>query len=149
MSITVEEYLKSVPTEREQAFLTLLETITSNIPEGFEMVMQYGMPSFVVPHRLYPDGYHCKPSDPLPFVSLANQKQGIHLYHMGIYANEELLDWFVAEYPKHAKRKLDMGKSCIRFKGGTDIPYDLIGELMRKITVEDYVLAYELGRQKK
>ena len=146
---TVDQYLQELPEDRKEPYLELMETIQSNIPEGFERVMQYGHPTYVVPHSMYPDGYHTTPKDGLPFVSIANQKQGIHLYHMGIYALPELLEWFVAEYPKHAKRKLDMGKSCIRFRNGSDIPYELIAQLMQKISVEEYVDLYESGRKKK
>jgi len=100
------------------------------------------MIGYVVPHELYPPGYHCDPKLPLPFVNIASQKNFIARYHMGIYATPELHDWFVSEYPKHAKGKLDMGKSCIRFKKPDDIPFDLIGQLMRKVTVEDWVACY-------
>ena len=145
---TVDQYIEELPEDRKAYFLELLETMENNIPEGFELVMQYGNPGYVVPHSLYPDGYHCNPEDALPFAGLAHQKPGIHLYHMGIYADEALLDWFVSEFPKHSKRKLDMGKSCIRFRGGKAIPYQLIGELMQKMSVEDYVALYEAGRKK-
>lgn len=146
---TVEEYIEELPEDRKEPYLRLLKAIQDNIPEGFELTMQYGMSGFVVPHSIYPDGYHCKPSDALPFAGLANQKQGINFYHMGIYAKPELLEWFVNEFPKHSSRKLDMGKSCIRFRGGKDIPYELIGELMTKITVDDYIDMYESGRKPK
>jgi uncharacterized protein YdhG (YjbR/CyaY superfamily) len=138
-----DEYIKKSPEERQAALTKLREIIKENIPEGFKEAMSYGMIGYVVPHDLYPGGYHCDPKLPLPFVSLANQKNFIALYHMGIYANPELLEWWTTEYPKHAKRKLDMGKSCVRFKKMEDIPYDLIGELMRKITVQDWVDLYE------
>ena len=139
----VAQYLAEIPEERQVYFNKLRETILANIPEGFEEQMIYGMIGYVVPHSTYPDGYHCKPELPLPFVNVASQKNFIALYHMGIYANPELLDWFVAEYPKHCKRKLDMGKSCIRFKKMEDIPYDLIAELMQKMTVKDWIKLYE------
>ena len=113
------------------------------MPEGFEPAISYGGLGYVVPHSLYPAGYHCKPSEPLPFAGLASQKNSINFYHMGMYTSKELLDWFVAEYPKHSKQKLDMGKSCIRFKKIEEIPYDLIAQLMQKITVKDWVELYE------
>ena len=138
-----DEYIEKSPEERQAALTKLREIIKENIPEGFKEAMSYGMIGYVVPHDLYPSGYHCDPKLPLPFVSLANQKNFIALYHMGIYASPELLEWWTAEYPKHAKRKLDMGKSCVRFKKMEDIPYDLIGELMRKMTVQDWVDVYE------
>lgn len=137
------EYLAAIPEERRAAFEKLRETIVENIPDGFEEGISYGMITYCVPHRLYPAGYHCDPKQPLPFVSIASQKNFIALYHMGIYANETLLDWFVSEYPKHSKSKLDMGKSCIRFKKPEQIPFDLIGRLMQKMSVEDWVELYE------
>ena len=129
--------------KRRAAFEQLRETVVGNLPDGFEEAMSYGMIGYVVPHRLYPAGYHCDPKLPLPFVAIASQKNFIALYHMGIYAISELLDWFVAEYPKHSKAKLDMGKSCVRFKKVDDIPLALIGELMQKITMETWVEVYE------
>ena len=139
---TPSEYLNAIPEERRAAFGKLRETIVENIPDGFREQMSYGMIGYVVPHELYPPGYHCDPKLPLPFVNIASQKNFIALYHMCIYATPELHDWFVSEYPKHAKGKLDMGKSCIRFKKPDDIPFDLIGQLMQKVTVEDWVACY-------
>ena len=101
------------------------------------------MIGYVVPHKIYPAGYHPSPDLPLPFVSIASQKNHIALYHMGLYANPEIMDWFVREYPKHSKLKLDMGKSCIRFKNPEQIPFSLIGQLMKKISVKDWIEVYE------
>lgn len=137
------EYMNAIPEERREAMEKLRETILENIPDGFEETVGYGMMGYCVPHKLYPPGYHCNPKDPLPFVGIASQKHFIALYHMGIYAMPELHDWFVSEFPKHSKSKLDMGKSCIRFKKTSDIPYDLIAQLMRKVTVEEWVEVYE------
>jgi uncharacterized protein YdhG (YjbR/CyaY superfamily) len=137
------EYMKAIPEERREAMEKLRETILENIPDGFQETIGYGMMGYCVPHKLYPPGYHCNPKEPLPFAGMASQKNFISFYHMGIYAMPELLDWFVAEFPKHSKSKLDMGKSCIRFKKTSDIPYDLIAQLMRKITVEEWVEVYE------
>ncbi|CAM3235697.1 DUF1801 domain-containing protein [Empedobacter stercoris] len=114
-----------------------------NLPNGFEEQISYGHIGFVVPHSMYPNGYHCDPTSPLPFIGLASQKNFIALYHMGIYSDEKLLNWFIEEYPKHAKRKLDMGKNCIRFKKTDDIPYDLIGRLASKITPDQWIATYE------
>ena len=141
--IDTEDYINNIPEERIAPFMKLKETIDNNIPEGFELCLNYNMPSYVVPHSAYPDGYHCDPKLPLPFISIANQKGFIALYHMGVYANNDLLDWVVAEYPNHSKYKLDMGKSCIRFKKVDHIPYDLIAKLIQKMTVEDWVNLYE------
>lgn len=140
---TVNEYLIALPEERKPAFLKLRETILSNIPEGFTEQLSYGMLGYVVPHSIYPDGYHCNPKLPLPFIGIASQKNFIALYHMGIYANPELLQWLASEYPKHSKQKLDMGKSCIRFKKLDQIPFDLIVQLVQKISVEDWINCYE------
>jgi hypothetical protein len=142
-SKTVAGYIKELPSERLDAFTKLRETILKNIPKGFEECMTYGMISYVVPHKLFPAGYHCDPTLPLGFMSLASQKNYIALHHMGIYANPELLNWFVAEYPKHCKTKLDMGKGCIRFKKPDDIPYKLIAELVKKMNVKEWVAIYE------
>lgn len=140
---TVTEILEQIPEERKAAFNQLHETIVANLPKGFEAAISYGGLGYVVPHNLYPAGYHCKPSEPLPFAGLASQKNSINLYHMGIYMKPDLLDWFVSEYPKHCKQKLDMGKSCIRFKKTEDIPYDLIAELMQKISMQEWIDLYE------
>lgn len=140
---TTEEYISNLPEERKEAFLKLRKTLVENLPVGFAEEISYGMIGFVVPKSLYPEGYHCNPELPLPFISLASQKNFIALYHMGIYANQELLDWFVNEYPKHADNKLDMGKSCIRFKNPNKIPFELIGELSSKMTPQDWIAIYE------
>ena len=140
---TVDEYLAELTEERKKALTELRATVKASLPKGFEEVVNYGMIGYVVPHRLYPSGYHCNPSLPLPFISIASQKNYIALYHMGIYANEELLNWFTQEYSKHSDTRLDMGKSCIRFKKIDAIPYKLIGELCSKINVEDWIITYE------
>lgn len=140
---TVNEILISLPEDRAEPFNRLHDTIMKNLPKGFEAAMSYGGLGYVVPHSLYPAGYHCKPSEPLPFAGIASQKQSINFYHMGIYADPKLLKWFVSEYSKHTKQKLDMGKSCIRFKKMDDIPYKLIGELMKKISAAEWIEKYE------
>lgn len=139
----VKAYINNLDEARKDAFLKLFKIIEENLPKGFEMAFGYGMPSFVVPLSTYPAGYHVNPKLPLGFISLASQKNFIALYHMGIYGDAKLLEWFQAAYPNHAKTKLDMGKSCIRFKKIDDIPFDLIAELCTKITVEDYITNYE------
>ena len=141
--MTVDSILSAVSEERAPVFRQLHETILAHLPEGFEAAISYGGLGYVVPHALYSAGYHCKPSEPLPFAGIASQKQSINLYHMGIYADPVLMDWFVGEFPKHSARKLDMGKSCIRFKKPEDVPLALIGELMEKITVADWIARYE------
>ena len=140
---SVSEYIKNLPEERKQAMEQLQAVIRKNLPKGFEEEMSYGMVGFVVPHSLYPAGYHCSPELPLPFISIASQKNFIALYHMGIYADKNLLQWFTDEYPKHSNTKPDMGKSCIRFKKPELIPFDLIGELCSKYTPEQWISLYE------
>jgi len=139
----IQQYLDEVPAERKDAFTKLRETILANLPKGFVEEMSYGMIGYVVPHSIYPKGYHCDPKLPLPFVSIASQKNFIALYHMGLNADTELLEWFINEYPKHSKTKLDMGKSCIRFKKVDQIPYKLIGDLLKKISVKEWISLYE------
>ena len=145
---SVEAYLDEIPDKRKEAFIKLREVINSNLPEGFEETMSYGMVGFIVPHKLYPAGYHCNPKLPLPFVNLANQKNYIALYHLGIYANEELLNWFTTEYSKFSTTKLDMGKSCIRFKKIDKIPYELIGKLIAKVSAQEWISTYEKSIKK-
>jgi hypothetical protein len=140
---TVEEYLLEVPSERQPYFNQLREVMLANLPAGFDERMSYGMIGYVVPHSLYPAGYHCDTKLPLPFANIASQKNFIALYHMGIYSDTTILDWFVTEYPKHCKLKLNMGKSCIRFKKPDQIPFDLIAELMQKMSVDDWISRYE------
>jgi len=140
---SLEKYLEQVPDEQKQAMNRLRQTILDNLPIGFKEEMSYGMIGYVVPHSIYPAGYHCEPKLPLPFINIASQKNFMALYHMGIYAEKEMLDWFTAEYQKHSKLKLDMGKSCIRFKKPNDIPFELIAELASKITTEKWIEIYE------
>ena len=140
---TVEEYMNNLPEDRKKAMELLRNTMLKNVPKGFEEGMNYGMIGYYVPHSIYPNGYHCKPADPLPFITFASQKNSINFYHMGMYANKELYDWFVAEYPKHSTRKLDMGKSCIRFNKFDEIPFKLLGELVTKISVAEWIATYE------
>ncbi|MBK8241979.1 MAG: DUF1801 domain-containing protein [Saprospiraceae bacterium] len=145
---TVEEILINLPQDRVEPFNKLHDVIVKNLPKGFEAAISYGGLGYVIPHSLYPAGYHCKPSEPLPFAGLASQKNSINFYHMGIYSDPKLLNWFVNEFPKHTKQKLDMGKSCIRFKKFDDIPYQLIGELMKKMSVNDWINIYEKNLKK-
>lgn len=140
---TVDEYIKELPPERKEAISKLRESILKNLPKGFEEGIGYGMMGYYVPHSIYPNGYHCTPELPLPFAGMASQKNFISFYHMGMYASPELLKWFTTEYPKHTKAKLDMGKSCVRFKKPEHIPYELIGKLMKKMSVKDWIKLYE------
>jgi len=140
---TVKEILLNLPEERLEPFNKLHDVIVKNLPKGFEPAISYGGLGYVVPHKIYPAGYHCKPEEPLPFAGIASQKGSINFYHMGLYADPQLLTWFVSEYPKHSKQKLDMGKSCVRFKKLEAIPYALIAQLMKKISVKKWIEMYE------
>lgn len=146
-AFTIESYLISLPEDRKSAIEKLFYTIEKNIPQGFEAAMSYKLPGFVVPHTLFPAGYHCNPKEPLPFISLASQKNYISLYHMGFYV-DGLEEWFRNEYSKISLKKLDLGKCCIRFKKVQDIPFELIGTLASKITVNEWIAFYEKNLKK-
>ena len=139
----LEDYFAALPEERQAPMARLRAVINDHIPTGFEEQLSYGLPGWVVPHSLYPPGYHCSPELPLPFMSIASQKNFIGVYHMGIYASPELLAWFQAAWAEHMPTKLDMGKSCIRLKKIDTLPYDLLGELAGKMTAEDWIALYE------
>lgn len=145
---TVEDYLESLTPEKKKEILELRKIILKNIPKGFEETLSYGMIGYVFPFKLYKDGYHCDPKLPLPFLSIASNKSGVAIYHMGIYVDMNLLTWFQKEYPKHTDSKLDMGKSCIRFKKFESIPLKLIAELVSKTTVKEWILLYETNVKK-
>ena len=145
---SIKGYINSLASDRKKTITQLINVIEQNIPKGFEKVMNYGMPSFVIPHSIYPNGYHCDTTLPLPFIGVSNQKSSISLHHMGLYADPELLNWFKSEYPKHSNTKLDMGKSCIRFKKFNEIPYELIGILSNKMTVKNWIDIYEQNIKK-
>ena len=142
-AVSVKEYLAELPEDRQKPFTDLYKAIKKNIPKGFKEGIGYGMIGYSVPHSLYPEGYHCDPELPLPFLGMASQKHFIAIYHMGIYADPKLLKWFTDAYAKAGVGKLDMGKSCIRFKNMSKIPVQLIGELASKMTVNDWINMYE------
>ena len=148
---TVKEYIDSLPADRKNAVLKLRQSVKKNLPKGFKEEMSYGMIGYVVPHSLYPEGYHCNPKLPLPFINIASQKNFIALYHMGVYSDKKLLDWFTKEWKKRTDLKLDMGKSCIRFKKIDRIPYELMGILASKMTPGNWIKLYEssIKRNKK
>ena len=137
------DYISQIPQERQAPIKKLYATIKKNLPKGFAEGAGYGMIGFNVPHSLYPPGYHCDPKTPLPFISIASQKNFIAVYHMGIYASPELLKWFTSAHSKASSKKLDMGKSCIRYKKPEDIPFELIGELAAKMTPQQWISTYE------
>lgn len=140
---TPEQYIDELPHDRVEAVTKLRKVINANLPEGFKECMTYGMIGYVVPHEIYPAGYHCSPNLPLPFMSFASQKNSINFYHMGIYVKPELYNWFTKEYDNQYKVKLDIGKSCVRFKKMDQIPFDLIGDLVKKISVKEWIVTYE------
>ena len=140
---SIKGYINLLEADRKNPIIELINVIEKNIPGGFEKIMNYGIPSFVVPHSIYPNGYHCDKTLPLPFISVASQKHFVAVYHFGLYANSKVMNWFVSEYPLYSKRKLDMGKGCIRFKKFNEIPYELIGVLSTKMTVKDWIDIYE------
>lgn len=146
--ISVDEILDKMREDRAEVFKKLHRVIVKNLPKNFEAGISYGGLGYVVPHSVYPAGYHCKPSEPLPFAGIASQKNSINFYHMGMYSSPKLLEWFVSEYPKHSKRKLDMGKSCVRFKKMDEIPFELIGELMTKMSAKEWIEIYERNLRK-
>lgn len=146
---TPDHYVDQLPDDRKLAINKLRKAILANLPKGFVETISYGMIGYVVPHTLYPNGYHCDPKLPLPFICIASQKNFIAIYHMGIYADPKLMDWFVNEYPQHCKTKLDMGKSCLRFKKMDEIPYQLIAELSKKVTPKQWIESYENNYKRK
>ncbi len=138
-----DEYIEKVPEDRKEAMTKLRKVIKENLPDGFEETMIYGMIGYVVPHSIYPDGYHVDPSLPLSFINIASQKNHIAIYHSGIYADNELMNWFTSEYSKYVQTKLDMGKSCIRFRNPDHIPFKLIGKLAAKMTPQKWIELYQ------
>lgn len=145
---TVDEYIETLPEDRQKAISDIRKVVNKNLPKGFEEMMSYGMMGWAVPHDLYPAGYHCDPKQPLPFMGVASQKNFISVYSMCLYSDDKLLKWFQKEWPKHSSKKLDMGKSCIRFKKVDDIPLKLIGELAAKVTPAQWIEIYESAFRK-
>lgn len=140
---SADEYIRLLPEDRQEVMNRFRSVINENLPPGFEESISYGMITWVVPHSTYPAGYHCDPKQALPFLSLASQKNFIALYHMGIYADEKLLNWFTTRWSEVSSKKLDMGKSCIRFKKPADIPFELMAELVGKMSPQDWIARYE------
>lgn len=145
---TVNDYMDALEPERKVAVQKLRDALKESLHADFEECISYNMIAYVVPHSIYPNGYHCDPKIPLPFMNIASQKNFIALYHMGIYADNSLLDWFVSEYGKRVPGKLDMGKSCIRFKKIDQIPFDLISELVTKLSAQQWIDLYEANFKK-
>jgi uncharacterized protein YdhG (YjbR/CyaY superfamily) len=139
----VNEYIASVPEDKQTHFVQLRNVIVQNLPSGFDECISYGTIGYVVPHSMYPKGYHCNTALPLPLINIAAKKNFIVLHHIGLYMHPPLLDWFMGEYPKYTASKLDMGKGCVRFKKTNEIPYELIALLVQKLSVNDWVTLYE------
>ncbi len=146
---SVAEYIETLPEERKEIIEKLRKVIKENLPAGFEESISYGSIGYVVPLEIYPQGYHVETNTPLPFIGLSNWKNHISFSHWGIYINKELLEWFKDEYAKQAKYKLSMGKACVNLKRMNDIPYNLIGQLCRKISVFEFIEMYEKAFVKK
>ncbi len=143
---TVEQYLKELPGDRRQAIAAVREVILKNLDEDYEEGMQYGMIGYYVPHHLYPAGYHCDPRQPLPFACLASQKNHMALYLMCVYGESDHAQWFREAWQKTGK-KLDMGKSCVRFKKIEDLALDVIGEAIRRVPARKYIAICASFRQ--
>jgi hypothetical protein len=139
---TVDEYIETLPEDRQKAIIDIRNVVNKNLPKGFEEVMS-GMIGWVVPHEIYPNGYHCDPKQPLPFMGLASQKNFISFYSMCLYSDSKQFAWFQKEWTKHSSKKLDMGKCCVRFKKVDDIPLKLLGELAAKVTPAQWIEIYE------
>jgi hypothetical protein len=139
---TVEQYLAELPKDRREAIQAVREVILRNLPKGYEEGMQYGMIGYYVPHSLYPPGYHCDPKQPLPYAHLASQKNYMSIYLMCVYAGGEQQAWFREEWQKTGK-KLDMGKSCVRFRKLEDLPLPLIGKAIKRASVKKFITFYE------
>jgi hypothetical protein len=144
---TTKEYMELMPAEKRAVIRKVRQIIRKHLPKGYEETMQYGMISYVVPLKLYPRGYLDKKDTPLPYIALAAQKNYFALYLMHIYANESLDRWFRREYMLSGK-KLDMGKSCLRFKHFADLPIELIAEAVRMVPVAKHIKNYELAKFK-
>ncbi|GAB4161633.1 MAG: DUF1801 domain-containing protein [Candidatus Dojkabacteria bacterium] len=138
----VEKYIAALPEDRKKAILEIRNAILTNLPKGFKETLNHGTIGYVVPHSLYPGGYHCDPKSPLPSINLASKANGFSLYHMGIYADPNLYNWFVDEYKRLVGKNPDIGKSCIRFKRMNEIPLQLIGDLISKVSANDWISQY-------
>jgi Domain of unknown function (DU1801) len=139
---TPDEYIAGLPDDRREIVAAMRKVINDNLPAGFKETSSYGI-GWVVPHSLYPPGYHCDPKQPLGFMGLASQKNYISLYSMCLYGANKHLEWFQNEWPKYSNKKLNMGKSCIRFSKPEDVPLELIGKLAARVTPRQWIEIYE------
>ena len=143
---TAEEYMMQLPPDRREIMEKLRAKVHEHLPAGLEERMLYGMICYVIPHSLYPKGYHVDPKLPVTMMAIASQKNHIALYHMGLYTFPDVYLWFMEAYEKDIGKKPDVGKSCIRVRPAANIPFDLLGQLCGKVTVEDYLRVYEQER---
>ena len=139
---TVDEYLLALPPDRRALFSAVREVVRANLPEGYEEQLQYGMIGYVVPHKLYPPGYHCDAKQPLTYACLGSQKNYLAIYLMSVYGDPATEAWFKKAWLATGK-KLDMGKSCVRFKKLEDVPLDVIGQVIARTPVSQYIAAVE------
>lgn len=139
---TVDEYLAALPPDRRTALSAVRDVILTNLPAGYEEVMQYGMVGYVVPHSIYPAGYHCDPTKPLTYAMLGSQKNHMAIYLMSVYGHKETEAWFRKAYQTKGK-KLDMGKSCVRFKKLEQLPLEAIGQVIARTPVDKYIARVE------
>lgn len=151
---TVEEYLQGLPADRRVAVSAVRKSILASLPEGYVECISYGMIGYVVPHSLYPAGYHCNPKLPLPYACVGSQKNHMALHLMTVYGDPAMEKWFRKAWTDTGK-KLDMGKACVRFKKLEDVPLDVIGQVIARVTVKNYIARVEkligasAGRRKK
>lgn len=145
----IETYIQAIDPKWQDAYVRLLKLLKEKVPADFELVWQYDLPTFVVPLSVFPEGYLGRKDEGVPFISLAAQKRHLSLYHMGLMGNKALLAWFQEEYQKQMPTKLNMGKSCIRFTNPKTVPYELLGELASKMSMEDWISQYEHFAQKR
>lgn len=139
---TVDEYLQALPEDRRAAISAVRKVILDNLPKGYQECMSYGMIGYVVPHSLYPKGYHCDPKLPLPFANLGSQKNHMALYLMNLYGDAKTEQWFQKAW-RAAGKKLDMGKACIRFRRLDDVPLEVVGQVIARTPVADYIARIE------
>lgn len=140
---TVDEYLQELPQDRQEAISTVRKAIQDNLPDGYKETMQYGMIGYVIPLERYPVTYN---KQPLSYVALASQKNYMSVYLMNVYGKADVEDWFNKAYEASGK-KLNMGKSCVRFKKLDDLPLDVIGKAVSLTSVDDYIAIYEDSRK--
>lgn len=148
---SVEQYLAELTDDRRELVGAVRDVVNGHLPDGYQEAMQYGMIGWSVPHALYPAGYHTDPKQPLPFAALASQKSKVSLYLMALYIGADVaaespdVTWFQEAWRATGK-KLDMGKSCVRFSRLDQVPLEVVGQAIARIPVQDYIARYEASR---